>query len=190
MDLETITVEDFKTLFSRDFLYLPVYDDEKLYNQGARVYYPDTELFYDCLSNGTEDQDPTDLDYWILATDDILNYIGDTDIEKAFSEAKVTFNQGMWGSDEEIELAYLYLTAFFLVNDIKAALGGIQGTANFPVNSRAVGNVSESYSIPQLYLDDPTLGAYMANAYGAKYLTMAIPRLRGNVVAVCGATRP
>lgn len=190
MDLDSITVEDFKTLFKRDFAYLPVYDDEKLYNQGNRVYYPDTELFYDCLQNGTTGELPTEIDYWVQVADDTLNYIGDDDIEKAFSETKVNFNQSLFGDDDSIELGYLYMAAHFLVNDLKASMGGINASAAFPLSSRTVGNVSESYDIPQAYKDDPLLSFYTQSAYGLKFLSMVLPKIRGNVGVVCGRTLP
>ena len=47
MDLSTITVDDFKALFTRDFPYLNEYDNAELYNAGERIYYTTTKLFYD-----------------------------------------------------------------------------------------------------------------------------------------------
>lgn len=190
MDINNITVADFKALFYRDFAYLPVWDVDTLYNAGKRTYYTVTELFYDCIANGTLGDLPTDADHWTQVADDVLNYISDQDIEKAMAEARMAFNTALWGDDDEIKMAFLYLTGFFLVNDIKAALGGISGAANFPVSSRSVGSVSESYHIPDAYAQDPTLAAYMANPYGAKYLMLAIPRIRGNVRVVAGRTLP
>jgi hypothetical protein len=152
MDLDTITVDDFKELFRRAFPYLP--------------------------SNYT------------LVSDDADNYVLDEDIEKAFSEAKIVFNQALWGNEEAIKIGYLYLSAFFLVNDMRSDLGGISGQSFMPVSSRSVGNVSESYHIPQAYLEDPLLAMYTANPWGMKYLQLVMPMLRGNVVAVMGATRP
>jgi len=190
MDLDTITVADFKAQFPRDFPYLNIYDEEVLYNIGARVYYPSTELFYGCLVNGTIDILPTVSANWVLAEDSIDNYIQDSDITRAFQEAKQVFNQALWGTDESITLGFLYVTAYFLVQDIRASMAGIMANGYFPVNSRSVGNVSESYSIPASFTEDPLLSMYTANAYGIKYLTMVLPMLRGNVVPVCGATRP
>lgn len=190
MDLSEITIADFKALFFRDFAYLPVFDIDKLYNQGKRIYYPDTELFYDCLQNGTQGELPTDTDYWVIAPDDVLNYITDADIEKAFAEALVSFNQALFTTDDNIKLGFLYLAAAYLVHDIKAALGGISGSGAFPVTSRGVGNVQESYGIPQAYMDDPVLSFYTQSAYGLKYLALVLPMLRGNVQGVCGRTLP
>src|SRR5690606_2946854 len=132
-DLDTITVSDFKALFRRDFPYLPTYDNAALYNSGTRVYYPLTALFYDCKVNGTIGILPTVTENWTLVSDDIDNYVLDEDIEKAFSEAKVLLNQALFSSDENIQLGYLYLTAHYLVHDMRAAQSGISGVGSFAV---------------------------------------------------------
>jgi hypothetical protein len=53
-----------------------------------------------------------------------------------------------------------------------------------------VGNVSESYSIPHAYMDNPVYSFYTQSAYGLKYLSLVLPGIVGNVVAVGGATQP
>ena len=118
MDLNTITVSDFKTYFRRDFPYLPT----------------DSSTYCD------EDK-----------------YILDSDIEKAFIEAQMVYNQSLFGEDAFIRVAYYYLTAHYLCIDMKAASAGLGGVGNLPVSARTVGSVSETYSIPQRYLDDPQL---------------------------------
>lgn len=190
MNLDDITVEDFKRQFARAFPFLPVYDYTKLYNTGAHVYYAVTELFYDSLQDGNVGNLPIDGDYWVKVADDVENWVTDDDIQRAFEEAKQTFNQSLWGDDAGVKLGYLYLTAFWLVHDMKAAMGGLTGSSPALVSSRSVGNVSESYGIPQAYLDDPLLGMYAANPWGLKYLQMVLPLLRGNIFPVCGRTLP
>lgn len=190
MDLNTITVSDFKALFKRDFPYLPVYDNAALYNTGGVVYYPTTQLFYKCTQNGTTGIVPTDTDNWELTTGSVDDYVSDDDIERAFQEAKILFNQGLWGDDDQIKLGYLYLTAHYLVNDLRATAAGLAGTGYFPVSSRSVGNVSESYFIPDAYKDNPAFAFLSQSAYGMKYLSLVGPRLIGNVVAVFGRTQP
>ncbi len=191
MDLASITVADFKSLFFRDFPYLPEYNPAALYNAGRRVYYSTTLLFYDCLVNGTTDVTPgTDVAVWSVVADDVDNYILDADITKAFAEAMVLFNQALFTSDANIKLGYLYLTAHFLCYDIRAARGGVDSSGLFPANSRSVGNVSESYSIPTAYIDNPILQPYTASAYGMKYLALVYPMLTGNIGIVAGWTDP
>jgi hypothetical protein len=151
MDLSTITVNNFRAHFVRDFDYAPV---------GAS---------YDKNS---------------------ASYVYDGDITKAFSEAQMLFNQELFGSDADIQLAYLYLTAHYLVIDLRSAQQGINGVGDFPVTSRSVGSVSEAYSIPQRFLDDPNLAFYTKTNYGVKYLSFVLPKLIGNVFTVEGNTVP
>lgn len=196
MDLSSVTVADFKAYFFRDFPYLPIWDASTLYNIGARVYYEPTQLFYDCAVNGTTGTTPVQsftppaVNPWTLVDNNINNYILDADIEKAFAEAAILLNQSLFTSDDNIRLGYLYLTAHYLVNDIRAGQGGIRASGSFPVASRSVGNVSESYSIPHAYMDNPVYSFYTQSAYGLKYLSLVLPGIVGNVVAVGGATQP
>lgn len=190
MDLSTITVADFKAQFRRDFAFLPEYDPSKLYNAGTRVYYATTELFYDCKVNGTIGIAPTVTANWDVVADDVDNYVQDSDIEAAFSEAQMTFNQSLFTTDATIKLGYLYLTAHYLVHDLRAAAGGLNAPVAMLTTGRSVGNVSENYGIPQAYLDDPMLTFYVGSAYGLKYLSFIWAQLRGGVYAVYGATQP
>jgi len=191
VNLDLITVADFKALFARDFPYLPVWSNTKLYNKDAVVYYENTELFYKALVNGVPVGTlPTDGDYWVLYPDNIYNYVLDADITKAFAEAQLVFNQTLFTSDANITLGYLYLTAHYLVNDINTSNAGLQSTGSYPVTGRTVGSVSENYEIPQYYLDNPLYLFYNKTGYGQKYLSMILPFLVGNVYAVAGTTLP
>ncbi len=191
MDLNTITVADFKAFFPRDFSYLPVWSFFKIYNAGAIVYYSETELFYKARSNGIPMGTlPTDETYWEIYPDDIYNYVLDSDIEKAFAEAKVNFNQSLFANDEDIRIGYLYLTAFYLVNDLQTAQAGIQAVGIGLLKSRTVGSVSESYEFPQWIMEFPFYAFLYTNRYGMKYLSLILPYLVGNVQVVAGTTLP
>jgi hypothetical protein len=191
MDLSTITVADFKALFFRDFPFLPTYDASKIYNLDAVTYYSTTDLFYKALQNGVVGVTPgTDANKWVIYPTSYYNYVLDGDITKAFSEAKVNFNQGLFSDDDEIKLGYLYLTAHYLVNDLKAAKGGVNASAFMLATGRTVGSVSEQYSIPQFLVDSPMFAFYAQSAYGMKYMSLIGPSLIGNVGVVFGATLP
>lgn len=134
-----------------------------------------------------------DFPYAIDGTSPQINpdYVYDSDITRAFAEAQIVFNQGLFGSDAQIKLAYLYVTAHYLVLDLRAAQAGISGAGGlFPVSSRSVGNVSESYAVPDAYTNDPNLAIYAQTNYGMKYLSMVLPKLVGNMVGVFGGTTP
>lgn len=141
MDLSTITVDDFKAQFVRDFIY------------GA-------------------------------SSDAVM----DTDIIRAFAEASIALNQSLYSTDAIIKMMYLYLTAHYLVLDLRASNANIEGGGFFPVNSRSVGSVSESYSIPQIYNENPLFAIYAQTQYGMKFLSLTLPLLVGNVISVYGGT--
>jgi Protein of unknown function (DUF4054) len=156
MDLTTITVSQFKTRFYRDFNFA-----NQNPNQEVPVP-PNVEL------------------------------VQDIDIQNAFSDAQVLLNQALFSgtpnSDANITSGYLYLSAHCLCLNIKASDSGINsgGTGGFPVSSRSVGSVSETYQVPDAYKDDPILAQYAQTAYGQKYLAMVLPYLRGNMLPIFG----
>lgn len=189
MDLNTITVSDFKTLFSRDFAYLPVWSNTTTYNANAIVYYIDG-LFYKSLINGNTSTPGTDITKWIEYDTTVDDYVLDSDITKAFAEAQVVFNQELFNGDPSVIQGYLYLTAHYLVNDLNTANAGIQSVGSYPVSGRKVGSVSENYEIPKYYLDNPLFLFYNKTGYGQKYLSFILPVLVGNVGIACGTTLP
>lgn len=194
IDLTTITVAQFKAYFYRDFPYLPVWDVSQLYNKNSRIYYPTTLLFYDCQVNGTIATVPSGVSPWLntpgAMEDNIYNYIQDQDISKAFGQAQVNLNQGLFASDSNTLIGYYYLTAHYLAIDLRAANGGIAAIGAFPVNSRSAGSIAEAYGIPQAYLNNPLYAQFTQTAYGMKFLSLVQARLVGNIVAVVGFTKP
>lgn len=152
--VDDITLDDFKSWFTRDFNYAtPV---------------GETESTFDC---------PKD-------------YVTDSDITKAYTEAKMNFNPGLFGVDAELKMSFLYLAAHYLVYDLQSSAAGVNSTGYFPVNSRSVGSVSESYQIPDWMMRDPILGSFMTTRYGQKYLSLVKPLLIGNVQVYIGNTTP
>lgn len=188
MDLNIITVADFKAQFPRGFPYLPVWSNVITYNLDDVVYYTNG-LFYKSLVNGNTFL-PTDATKWIQYTAEVQDYVLDNDIMNAFSEAQLAFKQGLFTSDANIKLGYLYLTAHYLCNDLITANAGIQSTGSYPVSGRTVGSVSENYSIPDQYLKNPLFLFYNKTGYGQKYLSFIQPMLVGNVISVIGTTLP
>lgn len=180
--IENVTVEDFKTLFTRDFPYLPLYIEDKAYFKDDIVYIEPN--FYQSLTDGNETTPPTD--DWKLYNDNINNYISDADIERAFSEAKVNFNPNLFADDETAIMIFCYLTAHYLVIDMNNALNPFGMGFNGFTQSKSVGSVSESYGIPQWILNDKILGMYAQTGYGRKYLSLIAPYLVGNIIYTPG----
>jgi hypothetical protein len=185
--IQALTPEDFKTQFFRDFNYIDTWLVGTTYNTGDQVFYDVNRKFYQCLNDGVVGTLPTVIADWKEISN--AGLVSDLDITNAYAEACVSFNDTLFTSDDDMVLGYLYLAAHFLVNDLNA--GGVEGGgASGLVASRSVGNVSESYTIPQWQLDSPIYGFYTKSSYGLKYLNMVLPRLAGNFDTVEGCTTP
>ena len=179
--IQAVTVEQFKEQFYRDFNFVNTWV-AGTYNTNDIVFYAPNFKFYKCLSDGVVSEPPS-ADWSELTPDD---KVGDLDINHAFAEACTTFNTSLFGDDDQMVLAYLYLTAHYLVNDLNA--GGAGSAGGGIVNSRSVGNVSESYTIPEWQVKSPIFSFYTKSSYGLKYLNMVMPRIKGNVVSIAGGT--
>lgn len=127
-----------------------------------------------------------DFQYAPEGSSDMSKYILDADISKAISEALVNFNESMFDSDANTTVVFLYLAAFFLVLSLQTSAQGVGSQVNFPVNSKSVGGVSISFSIPERILKSPVFSIYAQNGYGLKYLQFVLPYTIGNAVLIDG----
>lgn len=118
-----------------------------------------------------------------------LDFITDADINKAIVDAKIHFNQGLgFGGDDGMTTAAMNLIAFFLVMSLQTSAKGVGSQVNFPVNSKSVGGVSLSYSIPDKFTKDPFIAMLAQNGYGIKFFMLCAPHLRGRMEVVEGTT--
>ena len=180
--IDNITVKDFKNLFTRDFPYLPLYQEGKAYFKDDIVYIEPN--FYKCLTDSTTTSPPGES--WELTNDSVDNYISDSDIERAFAEAKINFNPNFFADDETAIMVFCYLAAHYLVIDLNNAQNPLAlGFMGF-TQSKSVGSVSESYGIPQWMLNNQMLSAYAQTGYGRKYLSLIQPYLIGNIIYTPG----
>lgn len=127
-----------------------------------------------------------DFPYGDDSTEDVL----DSDIGKAQSEAQFNFSSALASDQNQFSLLFNYLTAHFLVMDLRASSQGISGRGQWLENAKSVGNVSQSFSIPDRILNNPELSYYTQTNYGMKYLMLILPRLTGQIFTVCGVTKP
>lgn len=180
-----VTTDDFKNLFARDFPYLPVYVEGKAYFKDDEVYYAPN--FYKSLTDGNTTL-PTDTTNWALVNDSVDNYIQDSDILRAFNEAKVNFNAALFGDDDTVKMVFLYLAAHYLVIDLNNAMNPLaMGFMGF-TQSKSVGSVSQSFALPDFVTRNATLSQYMQTGFGAKYVSLIYPYLIGNVLLIKGKT--
>lgn len=181
--MNLITVAQFKTYFKRDFPYLPYRVENKVYFKGDVIYVAPN--FYESLvDNNTADI--SDTEAWGIYNDDENNYLADDDITKAIGEMQLGLSDVF--EDTALEIVQYYLTAYYLVLDIKNAQAGLDSNAYASfVSSKSVGSVSESYGIPSWVNTDPMLSLYLDNGYGKKYLTYLLPRITGTFFLSEGA---
>lgn len=184
-NINNISVEGFKAQFTRDFPYLPVYNSEKIYFKGDVVY--SAPMFYQSLIDGN-DYPVTNTVYWALYNDNIQNYITDTDINRAFSEAKLNFNPNFFEDDATAVMVFYYLAAHYLVIDLNNAMNALGLGFIGYTQSKSVGSVSESYGIPAYMLSNPILSGYAQTGYGRKYLSLIMPYLVGQIILTPGRT--
>lgn len=183
IDISTITTDEFKALFSRDFPYLPFYVYGKTYFLNDVVFQEGN--FYISLKDGNTDT-PDVTTSWKLYNDNIENYITDADISRAFTEAKMNFNPKLFPKCDECRVAFCYLAAHYLVIDLNNAMNPLALGGLGLVQSKSVGSVSESYAIPQWILNDKNLGLYAQTGYGRKYISLIMPKLHGNIIFTKG----
>lgn len=179
IDLNNITIEEFKALFNRDFPYLPFWQINKTYFINDIVFYEDN-FYISMIDNNTSI--PTENTNWKVYKDSKENYILDNDISRAFVEARINFNTKLFNKCEDVIIAFCYLAAHYLVIDLNNAQNPFALGGMGIVSSKSVGSVSESYAIPQWILNDKNLGLYAQTGYGRKYLSLILPKLSGNII--------
>lgn len=116
--------------------------------------------------------------------------VTDADISKAMLEADQIINPGICPTQEAFTLWYMYITAHFLVMDLRAAAQGLESSFSWITTSKSVGSVSESYGVPARINDNPMFAMFSKTYYGGKYMTLVMPYLLGPVYVVHGKTTP
>lgn len=186
---KTVTVEQFKSYYARDFYnyFLPVWNADKTYFKGNVIYYTDNNFYTSLTDNNTTL--PTDADNWLITGNlSIYNYITDDDIQRAIGQALLNANERFGADDNDKITIFLHLVAFYLVMDLKNASAGLNSSYAGLVASKSVGSVSESYNFPNWVVNNPLYSIYSQNGYGMKYLSLIIPYLSCTVIFSRGGT--
>lgn len=168
----TVTVQQFKEYFFRDFSFLPLWVENKVYFEGDLVFY-NNNFYTSKINNNTAL--PTDSESWEVTQGDQYDYVTDADIERAMSQALLGINSRFGTDDTSRIMVYLHLVAFYLVMDWKNAQAGTASSYSGFVASKSVGDVSESYNFPQWVANNPVYSMYLSNGYGMKYLSLILP---------------
>lgn len=183
---KTVTADQFKAYYFRDFPYLPIYDSTKTYFKGDVVYDGTNNFYVSLVDNNTSALN--DSTKWKVTKGDIYDYVTDEDIEKALGQAILNANEDFGSTCDEKIIIYLHLVAFYLVLDLKNASTGVNSSYAGLVASKSVGSVSESYNFPQWVINSPMYSLYSQNGYGMKYLSLIIPYLSCTILFSQGYT--
>lgn len=184
---ESVTVEQFKEYYKRDFPFVPFFKEGTTYWTDDTVYYEETSNFYKSLIDNNTSL-PTDTDSWEVTKDSLLNYVTDNDITKAIGQALINANERFGSDDDERIIIFLHLVAFYLVMDLKNSAAGVNSSYTGVVSSKSVGDVSESYNFPQWLVNSPIYSMYSSNGYGMKYLSLIMPYLSVTVLFSQGSS--
>ncbi len=121
------------------------------------------------------------------ATD--LNYVQPADVNKAIAEAEINFSPRMFDINSgQSTTVFMYLAAFYLVENLKASAKGISAQGNFPLTGIGAGGVNVSMQPPEAFTKNPTYAMFTRNAYGLTYLSFVYPYTVGAVSLAQGTT--
>ncbi len=114
--------------------------------------------------------------------------VKDSDITKAILTASFNVNEGLFDTQANYEFAYNLLAAHCLVMNLKSSSQGIAGSFSWLENSKNVGSVGQSFSIPDYVSQNPLYATFGKTGYGVQYMAIVIPLTYGGVSIVEGAT--
>lgn len=176
----TVTIDQFKEYFFRDFTFLPFFTEGKTYWKDDIVYWTDNNFYKSLIDDNTTS--PADSDNWQKVKGNIYDYVTDEDITRAMSQALANSNERFGADNEEKIMIFLHLVAFYLVIDMQNASAGVNSSYGGLVASRSVDGVSESYNFPTWMTDSPMYSLFSSNGYGLKYLSLILPYLACTVL--------
>lgn len=110
-----------------------------------------------------------------------LTRVTDDDINGALQDAAYNVNEALFDTQANWARAFLYLTAHNLIERLLAAGEGMRSRYNWLTTAKAVGDVSESFEIPDIIKQNPFLASISKTRYGARYLEIITPLLVGNM---------
>jgi len=117
-------------------------------------------------------------------------YILQQDILKAFQQANAQINARLYLTQTSYTTGNLWLSAHRLCTNINNSSQGINGQFNWGENSKSVGPISQSFSIPEGIINNPYLFSFTKTTYGADYVLDLYPRLTGGMSSAEGYTKP
>jgi len=131
-----------------------------------------------------------DRDFGFSTDQTDVSRVRDKDVTIAYTQARANFNEGLFANQSTFSECQMLLAAHYLCTNLLASSQGLGGSAQWLTNAKAVGNVSEGFTVPDRILRSPTLSAYSKTLYGMTYLSIISPLLVGNFACLAGNTTP
>ena len=116
--------------------------------------------------------------------------VTDADIAGAIVDASFNINQGLFDTQANWARAFLFYAAHCMVERLLAAGEGLRSRYSWLVNAKSVGDLAESYTIPENILQSAFLSSISKTRYGARYLEIISPLLVGNMMTNFRITPP
>lgn len=116
--------------------------------------------------------------------------VRDADIDDAILDASYNVNQSLFEDELHFQRAFLFLAAHCLVERLLAAGEGVMSRYRWLVTATKVGDISESFEIPDAIKESAFLSSVSKTRYGARYLEIISPLLIGNMQALFRQSLP
>lgn len=123
--------------------------------------------------------DPDDAEKWELTSLKSISFVKDSDIENAMDQASTVCVEGKIGDPKDYFIAFMYMTAHFLIIDWKMKNNGINAAGSSGIIvGRTVGKMSTHYSVSPIIQKYPEYEIYYKTDEGQKAMSII---LRWNV---------
>lgn len=173
--LDSITIEDFKNKYIRDFNYLPIWKNNVNYFAGDKVFYDTNKTFYLAKINNIG-VIPTTTTTWLITQDNVKLYVSDLELQNALNDAKISINTSLrFPTDDYLKKVFLTLMAHILYVALNGA--GMQAGNGLFETSTSVGGIAQGYAVPSYMLKSPLWLQYSKSPYGIEYFTLIYPYL-------------
>lgn len=115
-----------------------------------------------------------------------LKLVTDRDIASAQVMAKQQVAQALFGVQGDFTYAANLLAAHYLCTNIFASSQGLGGAAEWLTASKTVGDVAQTFNIPDRITKSPYFSLLSKTTYGAQYLSLVAIQSVANVRVVAG----
>lgn len=161
---------------------VPEFVQPIVYSKNSLVFYLKKPNYawgiYKSLSDNNF-YEPSDEERWELTSIKPSTFIKDSDIETAMDQASTVCVEGKIGDPKDYFIAFMYMTAHFLIIDWKMKNTGINasGTSGILIG-RTVGDMTTHYSVSPIIQKYPEYEIYYKTLEGQKAMSII---LRWNV---------